>query len=137
MPTGFVKSTIHAPGGAAAGGRLGEVEHDRHGPQRLGEAAGAGRLLADGAEAQRQRLVDEPGGLAADAQLDEHEVGAVERRVAVVGRGSAGPASAPSTIRWARPPTIARRSGSMSSRTSSSTGSRSDGPSKPSTSSGV
>ena len=42
---------------------------------------------------ERQRLVDEPRGLAADAQLDEHEVGAVERGVAVAGEGQpAGPA---------------------------------------------
>ena len=34
----------------AAGGPLGEVQDDRHGPERLGEAAGAGRLLADRAE---------------------------------------------------------------------------------------
>ena len=64
-------------------GSLGEIEHDRNGPQRLGEAAGAGRLLADRAEPGRERLVDEARGLAADPQLDEHEVRAVEGRVGV------------------------------------------------------
>ena len=50
-PTGLVKSTIHAPGAARRADELREVEHDRHGPERLGEAAGAGRLLADEPEA--------------------------------------------------------------------------------------
>ena len=67
------------------GGPLGEVEHDRHGPERLGEPAGAGRLLADRAEPGRQRLVDEPRRLAADAQLDQHEVGAVDGGIGVAG----------------------------------------------------
>ena len=72
---------------------LGDVEDDRHGPERLREAAGAGRLLADRAEPRRQRLVDEAGRLAADAELDEDEVGAVERAVAVaVWIEPAGPA---------------------------------------------
>ena len=44
-----------------------------------------GRLLADHAEPRRQGLVDEPRGLTADAELDEHEVGAVDRRVPVAG----------------------------------------------------
>ena len=42
----------------AAARQLGELEHERHGPQRLGQAAGAGRLLADRAEAEGERLVD-------------------------------------------------------------------------------
>ena len=62
---------------------LGDLEQHGHGAQRLGEAARAGRLLADRAELVGQRLVDEPSLLAADAQLDEHEIGAVERLVAV------------------------------------------------------
>ena len=93
MPTGLVKSTIHASGAPRRAVHLGEVEHDGHRPQRLGEAARPGRLLADDAEASGQRLVDQPGRLAADAQLDEHEVGAVERRVAIVGQRSAGRSS--------------------------------------------
>ena len=64
-------------------GALGDVEHDRDGAQRLGEPAGAGRLLADAPAAQRERLVAEPRGLPADAKLEEDGVGAVERAVQV------------------------------------------------------
>ena len=60
---------------------LGDVEDDRHGPERLREAAGPGRLLADRAEPRGERLVDEAGRLAADAKLDDDEVGAVEGRL--------------------------------------------------------
>src|SRR6266511_535404 len=67
------------PGGGAAGRLLGDVEHHRHGPQRLGEPARPGGLLADAAELQRQRLVDAPLRLPADAKLDDHEVRAVQR----------------------------------------------------------
>ena len=69
------------------GRALGDVEDDRHRPERLGEAAGAGRLLADRPEPRRQRLVDEAGRLAADAQLDEDEVRAVEGGVECSGSG--------------------------------------------------
>ena len=62
---------------------LGDLEHDGHRAHRLGEAAGAGRLLADAAARERHRLVREARRLAADADLDEHEVGAVDAR----GRG--------------------------------------------------
>src|ERR1019366_8942381 len=41
-----------------------------------------GRLLADRAEAQRQGLVHEPGRLAADADLEQDEVGPLERAIA-------------------------------------------------------
>ena len=138
IPTGLVKSTIHAPGRAALRGQLGELEDHGHGPQRLREAAGAGRLLADDAERRRQRLVDEAGRLPADAQLDEHEVGAVDGGVAVAGAASAGRSSRAGR---ASAGPARRRSrgarGSMSSRTSSSIGMRSRRASKPSTSSGV
>ena len=77
MPTGLVKSTIQASGCGPARGPLGDVEHHRHRAQRLGEAAGAGGLLADAAALERERLVADPGRLAADAQLDQHDVGAV------------------------------------------------------------
>ena len=82
MPTGLVKSTIHAPVRRRRATSSRDLEHHRHGAQRLGEAAGAGRLLADRAELVGQRLVDQARLLAADAQLDQHEVGAVERLVA-------------------------------------------------------
>ena len=81
IPTGFVKSTIQWPGAASRSASLGDVEDDRHGPERLREAAGAGRLLADRAEPRRERLVDEAGRLAADAELDDDEVGALEGRL--------------------------------------------------------
>ena len=51
----------------------------------LREAAGARRLLADAAAGERDRLVGEPRRLAADADLDEHEVGAVEGAVEIAG----------------------------------------------------
>ena len=64
-------------------GRLGQLEHQRDGTQGLGESAGPRRLLADGPEPGRQRLVHEPGRLAADAELDEHEIRTVECDIAV------------------------------------------------------
>lgn len=66
---------------------LGDVQHDGHGPQRLGEAAGAGGLLADAAALQRPGLVLVPRGLSADAQLEEDGVGAGHARVQVGGGG--------------------------------------------------
>ena len=83
IPTGFVKSTIHAPGAARRPVDLGELQDQRDGPQGLGEPTGAGGLLADHAEPRRQRLVDQSRGLPTDAELDEHEVGAVDRRLAL------------------------------------------------------
>ena len=62
-----------------------DLEHDGHGAERLCEAAGAGRLLADAAAGERDGLVREACGLAADADLHEHEVGAVECAVEVAG----------------------------------------------------
>ena len=64
---------------------LGDLEHDRDRAERLREAAGPGRLLADAAGLQRDRLVGEPCGLAAYADLQEHEVGGVERAIQVAG----------------------------------------------------
>ena len=77
IPTGFVKSTIHAPSARELAHALGDAEHDRHRAQRLGEAARAGGLLADAAARERDGLVAEPRRLPADADLDEHEVGPV------------------------------------------------------------
>ena len=71
----------------ATGGQLGQLEDARDGPERLGEAAGPGRLLADDTEAQGQGLVDESGRLAAHPQLEKDEVGSVDGRVAVSGEG--------------------------------------------------
>src|SRR3954453_10214599 len=64
---------------------LRDLEDDRHRPERLREAAGAGRLLADAAARERRRLVDETGGLAADPDLDQHEVGAVDGAIEILG----------------------------------------------------
>ena len=64
---------------------LRDLEHDRDGSQRLAEPAGAGRLLADAAAGERDRLVREPRRLPADAQLDQHERRAVEGGIEVVG----------------------------------------------------
>ena len=78
---------VHDPraGCRSTGDLLGELEQHRHRPKRLGEAAWPRRLLADRAELVGQRLVDQSSLLAADAQLDQHEVGAVERLRPVAG----------------------------------------------------
>ena len=60
---------------------LGDVEHDRHRAERLREAAEARRLLADAAARDRHRLVDHARRLAADADLDQDGVGALDRLV--------------------------------------------------------
>ena len=85
IPTGFVKSTIQAPSAARARTCSAMSSTTGNGAERLREAARAGRLLADAAAGERQRLVREPRRLAADADLDEHEVGAVDRAVEVAG----------------------------------------------------
>ena len=64
---------------------LRDRQHDGHGPECLGEPAGAGRLLADAAAGERDGLVREARLLAADANLDQDEVGAVERAIEVAG----------------------------------------------------
>ena len=76
MPTGFVKSTIHASGARARAVR--DLEHDRHRAQRLREPAEAGRLLPDAAARDGHRLVDHARGLATDADLNQHGVGALD-----------------------------------------------------------
>ncbi len=81
MPTGLVKSTIQASDGGEFARPLRDLEHDRHGPHGFGEATGAGRLLADAAARRRDRLVAQPRRLAADPDLDQDGVGAVERAV--------------------------------------------------------
>ena len=72
-----------------------ELEDDRDGPESLGEPACPRRLLAHQAEPAGDRLVPKSSGLTADPQLDEDEVGAVERRIPVQGLGeSTAPALA-------------------------------------------
>jgi len=67
---------IHDPraGRGASAGTLGGIQHHRHGPQRLREATGTGRLLAEAATLQRPRLVADPRRLAAHPQLQQHDV---------------------------------------------------------------
>ncbi len=77
------------------GGGLGELEDDRDRPQRLREAARAGRLLADAAEPRRDRLVAETGRLAADPELDDDEVGAVEGGIPIRRRDEPAAPAAP------------------------------------------
>ena len=138
IPTGFVKSTIHASGADELAHALGDLEHDGHRAQRLGEAAGAGRLLADAAAGERHRLVREPRRLAADADLDQDEVGAVDGAVEVVGDEQlAGEAlRAPASARPARrrPPAAPRRCRAARARRRRSARARARGPE---TSSGV
>ena len=94
-PVGFVKSTNHAPGAPISRGQLGQLEHDGHRAQRLREAAGAGRLLPDAVELQRDGLVLVARLVAADAQLHDHEVRALERLALVAGEPQrAAPAGA-------------------------------------------
>ncbi len=78
---------VDEPGarGATARGELGELEHHRHGAEPFREPSGTGRLLTDAPEPERDGLVDEPGLIATDAQLHDHEVGALERFVTVGG----------------------------------------------------
>ena len=62
-------------------GAFGDVQHDRHGAQCLGEPARPGGLLADAAAFQRPGLVPLPGRLAADAQLEQHRARPVQALV--------------------------------------------------------
>jgi hypothetical protein len=71
---------------STAGRLLRELKHHRHGPERLGEPAGAGGLLADASEPERDRLVLESRGLTSHAELDDHEVGALERLITLCGQ---------------------------------------------------
>ena len=74
---------------------VGDVEHDRHGAQRLGEAAGAGGLLPDAAALQRPCLVAVARRLAADAQLQEDDVRVAHAGVDVAGRRHRGRVTRP------------------------------------------
>ena len=76
-------------GSGPTANELRELEDDRHRSQRLGKSTGPGRLLADGAEAKGERLVEESRRLPSDSELDEDEVRAVHGRVGVTGQGEA------------------------------------------------
>ncbi len=66
---------------------LRDLEHHGHCPEGFRESAGAGRLLPDAPACKRHRLVREPRCLPSHADLDQHELRAVERAVEVVGHG--------------------------------------------------
>ncbi len=84
-------------GGTALPDPFRNLQDQRDGAQRLGQAAGPGRLLADAAALQRPGLVALPGRLAADPQLQQHRARAVQAvveagRPAQPGRVAVGPA---------------------------------------------
>ena len=87
---------VHDPG-VRRGARPREIrqlEDDGNGAQGLREAARTGGFLPDVAEARRNRLVEQTCSLAADPQLDDDEVGAVQGRIAVErGRQETAPAA--------------------------------------------
>src|SRR5262245_14487148 len=72
-------------GGGELAHAVGDAEHDGDSPKGLAEPAGAGRLLPDATARERDGLVGQAGSLPTDADLDQDEVGAVERAVEVVG----------------------------------------------------
>ncbi len=74
---------------------LGDVEDHRDRAQRLGEPARARGLLADAAALQRPGLVLQPGGLSADAQLEQDRVGPGDARIEVGGGGDAARVALP------------------------------------------
>lgn len=84
MPTGLVKSMIQARGLAR---RTRSAMSRTTGTVRsaLARPCGAGGLLADAAAVQGPGLVLLPGGLAADAQLEQDGVGSVDSGVEVGG----------------------------------------------------
>ena len=84
------------PGCSPAVHGLGELQDHGHGADCLCQPAGTGRLLADRAEAGRDGLVAQARGLAADAELHEHEIGAVQRGIAI---GRPDEASGPAGLR--------------------------------------
>ena len=84
MPTGLVKSTIHASGLLDAHA-VGDVQHHGHRPQRLGQTAGTGGLLTHATAVQRPRLVTVSCRLATDPQLEQHRVRSVDRVVQAAG----------------------------------------------------
>ena len=73
-------------GGAEAAHVVGDREDHGNGAQRLGEAARAGGLLPDAAEARRDGLVAQARRHAADAKLHEHERRPVDGRLSLGSR---------------------------------------------------
>ena len=83
IPTGFVKSTIQAPG--AARRPVSSASSRTSGTVRSALAKPPAPVVSwpTTPNRRRQRLVDQPRGLAADAELDEHEVGAIDGGLAI------------------------------------------------------
>ena len=83
IPTGFVKSTIHAPG--AARSRTRSAISSTTGTVRIAFAKPPAPVVSWPMQPHASGTVSscEPRRLPADADLDEHEVGAVDAR----GRG--------------------------------------------------
>ncbi len=76
---------VDDPGVGKLADAIGDLEHHRHGAQRLREPTGAGRLLPDAATRQRERLVAQPRVLSAYPDLHEHEVRVRDRSIEIIG----------------------------------------------------
>ena len=78
IPAGFVKLSSHAVRAEAP--HLGrQLQHPGDGPQGVGDAAGAGGLLAQEPQVQGDPLIRGPARGAAGADRGKHYVRAVER----------------------------------------------------------
>ncbi len=90
IPTGLVKSTIQAPG--AARRPVSSASSSTSGTVRSALAKPPAPVVSwpMTPKRRRQRLVGQPRGLAADAELDEHEIGAVDGRLAIAAEHAAG-----------------------------------------------
>ena len=138
IPTGFVKSTIQAPGAASCAHALGDLEHHRHGAQRLRRARR--RRSSPGRCSRTRAGWSRPRG--APAARRPGSGSGRSRRRRPRGRARRSPRATRSkpwrsSMRAASPPTTSRRSASMSCRTSSRTSIRSRSRESPETSSGV
>src|SRR5471032_1272956 len=77
-------------GSCALACALGDVENNGYGAQRLGQAASAGRLLADAAAFEWPALVAMASRLPADPQLQDHGAGGVDAGIEVGGPRNLG-----------------------------------------------
>ena len=87
IPSGLVKSMIQAPGAdSGVQTRSANSEHNRHRPHRLGEAPPAPGGLPDRSRTRSGTVSSERrASWPPNANLNEHEVGPLERRIEVVG----------------------------------------------------
>ena len=91
IPTGFVKSTIQAPGAARRATRSAISRTTGTVRSALAKPPAPVVSWPIVAERRRQGLVDEARRLPADPQLDEHEVGALEGSVRIAGEDELPP----------------------------------------------